>query len=152
MIASHTPPTGVPACNRGMCPDWELNQQPFDSQAGTESTEPHQPGQLRIFLKYFLCYPFPTSLLLVLQLHIYNPPEAVPELPDAIFHPLKLFFLFCFILEIPNVKSLSSLIFSSALSNLQLIRHSVFFISNLVIFILRNLMKVFFKIYFPCLY
>ena len=24
--------------------DWESNQQPFDSQAGTQSTEPHQPG------------------------------------------------------------------------------------------------------------
>ena len=28
----------------GMCLDWELNQQPFGSQAGTQSTEPHQPG------------------------------------------------------------------------------------------------------------
>ena len=26
-----------------MCPDWEPNGQPFDSQAGTQSTEPHQP-------------------------------------------------------------------------------------------------------------
>ena len=24
--------------------DWELNQRPFGSQAGTQSTEPHQPG------------------------------------------------------------------------------------------------------------
>ena len=31
-------------CNPGMCPDWELNQQPFDSQAGAQSTESHQPG------------------------------------------------------------------------------------------------------------
>ena len=27
-----------------MCPDWELNQQPFSSQAYTHSTEPNQPG------------------------------------------------------------------------------------------------------------
>ena len=34
------------ACNPGMCPDWELNQQPFGSQACAQSTEPHQPGLL----------------------------------------------------------------------------------------------------------
>ena len=31
----------------GTCPthpDWESNQGPFSSQAGTPSTEPHQPG------------------------------------------------------------------------------------------------------------
>ena len=38
------PPTGDLACNPGMCPDWELNQRPFGSQADTQSTEPHQPG------------------------------------------------------------------------------------------------------------
>ena len=38
------PLTGDPACNPGMCPDWESNQRPFGSQAGTQSTEPHQPG------------------------------------------------------------------------------------------------------------
>ena len=32
------------AHNPGMCPDWESNQQPFDLQAGTQFTEPHQPG------------------------------------------------------------------------------------------------------------
>ena len=31
------------ARNPGMCPDWESNQLPFASQAGTQSTEPHQP-------------------------------------------------------------------------------------------------------------
>ena len=44
VVASRTPPTGDPAHNPGMCPDWELNQQPFGSQAGAQSTEPHQPG------------------------------------------------------------------------------------------------------------
>ena len=35
--------------NPSMCLDWESNQQPFGSQASTQSTEPHQPGQ--IYLK-----------------------------------------------------------------------------------------------------
>ena len=48
LVASHTPPTGDLAHNPGMCPDWESNQWPFSLQAGTESTEPHQPG-----LSYF---------------------------------------------------------------------------------------------------
>ena len=43
-VASHTPPTGDPARNPGMCPDWESNQRPFGSQASAQSTEPHQPG------------------------------------------------------------------------------------------------------------
>ena len=33
----------------GMCSDWELNWQLFVSQAGAQSTEPHQPGQYFIF-------------------------------------------------------------------------------------------------------
>ena len=39
----------------GMCPDWESNWQPFGSQAlnplsaGTQSTDPHQPGLGRFF-------------------------------------------------------------------------------------------------------
>ena len=44
-IDSQTPPTGDPACNRGMCPDQESNRWPFGSQACAQSTEPHQPGQ-----------------------------------------------------------------------------------------------------------
>ena len=31
------------ACNPGVCPDWESNLQPFGSQVGVHSTEPHQP-------------------------------------------------------------------------------------------------------------
>ena len=38
-------PTEDLVCNPGVFPGWELNQQPFGSQAGTQSTEPHQPGQ-----------------------------------------------------------------------------------------------------------
>ena len=45
MVASHTPThAGDLAHNPGMCPDWESNQQPFGSQSGAQSTEPHQPG------------------------------------------------------------------------------------------------------------
>ena len=44
VVASHTPATGDLAHNPGMCPDWESNQQPFGSQAGAQSTLPHQPG------------------------------------------------------------------------------------------------------------
>ena len=41
----HLPPVGDLVCNPGVFPDWELNQRPFGSQAGTQSTEPHRPGQ-----------------------------------------------------------------------------------------------------------
>ena len=46
VVASYVPPHwGTwPAIHAGMCPDWESNQQPFGSQAGIQSTEPHQPG------------------------------------------------------------------------------------------------------------
>ena len=44
VVASCAPPTGDLAHNPGMCPDWELNQRSPGSQAGTQSTEPHQPG------------------------------------------------------------------------------------------------------------
>ena len=50
MVASHVPPTEDLACNTGMCPDWESNQQLLGSQAHAESTELHQPG-LEMFLK-----------------------------------------------------------------------------------------------------
>ena len=49
--ASHVPPTGDLACNPGMRPAWEWNQGPLNSQVGTKTTEPHQPGhRFRTFL------------------------------------------------------------------------------------------------------
>ena len=51
VVASQAPPTGHLACNPGMCPDWESNWLPFDSQASTQSTEPQQPGLMLIDLK-----------------------------------------------------------------------------------------------------
>ena len=48
----HTPYWGM-AYNPGMGPDWELNSKPFGSQAGTQLTEPHQPGpNTFIFITY----------------------------------------------------------------------------------------------------
>ena len=42
-------PTGDLAHNPGMYPDWELNKRPFGSQAGTQSTEPHQPASVTVY-------------------------------------------------------------------------------------------------------
>ena len=53
VVASCTPPTGDLACNPGTFPDWESNQLPFGSQAGTQSTEPHQPGLPHIIFNLF---------------------------------------------------------------------------------------------------
>ena len=50
---SHTP-MGDLDCNPGMCPDWELNMQSFDSQVSTQSTELHWPGQDFGFLRNYL--------------------------------------------------------------------------------------------------
>ena len=44
VVASHLPLTEDLAHNPGMCPNWESNQRPFGSQAGAQSTKPHQPG------------------------------------------------------------------------------------------------------------
>ena len=45
-------PTGDLAHNPGMCPDWESNLRPFSLQAGTQSTEPHQPGLIYVCLMF----------------------------------------------------------------------------------------------------
>ena len=43
VVASRVPPAGDLAYNPGMYPNWESNWQPSGLQAGTQSTEPHQP-------------------------------------------------------------------------------------------------------------
>ena len=53
VVASHTPPNGDLAHHPGMYPDWELNQQPFGSQAGSQPTEPHQPGPILLFITMY---------------------------------------------------------------------------------------------------
>ena len=54
MVASRALPTGDPAYNPGMCPDWESNWQPLGSQASIQSTEAPQSG-LTISFKDFYC-------------------------------------------------------------------------------------------------
>ena len=49
-VASHVPLIEGLACDPGTCPDWESNQRPFSSQAGTQSTEPHQSKPNLYFL------------------------------------------------------------------------------------------------------
>ena len=53
VVVSYASPTGDLACNSGMCPDWELNQQPFGLQVRTQCTGLHQPGHIYDFLKEF---------------------------------------------------------------------------------------------------
>ena len=55
VVASHAPLVGNLACNPGMYPDWELNWQPFGSQADAQSTEPHQPGMMTLFKCTYSC-------------------------------------------------------------------------------------------------
>ena len=65
VVASRVPPTGDLACNPGMCPDWELNWRPFNSQSGTQSTEPHQPGQSSAFWILFSSCSFFFKILFI---------------------------------------------------------------------------------------
>ena len=69
VVASCMPPAGDLAHNPGMCPDWEWNQQPFGLQAGTQSTEPHQPGQIALIFSIKLNLTFLTYCF-----HIRVPP------------------------------------------------------------------------------
>ena len=62
VVASSSPPAGDLARNPGMCPNWESNLQPFHSQAGAQSTDPHWPGLLKVSLCPLVClgnYPIP---------------------------------------------------------------------------------------------
>ena len=60
VVASHAPRTGDLAHNPGMCPDWESNQRPTSLQAGTQSTEPQQPGLQQLY----------TASITILILHV----------------------------------------------------------------------------------
>ena len=51
-VASRTPPTEHLAHNPGMCPDWVWSGRSFCLQANTQSTEPHQPGQIQRLFKF----------------------------------------------------------------------------------------------------
>ena len=58
VVSSCTPPHWDLAQIPGMCWYWESNQWPCGSQAGTQSTEPHQPG-LRICLVHAYAFSIP---------------------------------------------------------------------------------------------
>ena len=63
------PPTEDLAHNPGVCPDWESNRLPFGSQAGTRSTEPHQPEPKVILSK---AAPGVLPHLIVFQSHSFR--------------------------------------------------------------------------------
>ena len=44
VVASGVPLLGTWPATQACALDWESNQRPFSLQAGTQSTEPHQPG------------------------------------------------------------------------------------------------------------
>ena len=52
LAASRTPLTGNLACNPGMCPDWESNQQPFGLQPAFNPLSYTSQGYLFDFLSY----------------------------------------------------------------------------------------------------
>ena len=70
----HPTTTEVLACNPHMCPDQEQNLRPFDLQAGTQSTEPHQAiiQGLCWRLFYFSPYFFPFNVSTLISGHLYN--------------------------------------------------------------------------------
>ena len=53
-MRDHTSPTGDLACNPGMCPDWELNQQPFGHRRAALNPLGHTSQGLFIFFLYHL--------------------------------------------------------------------------------------------------
>ena len=50
VAACHMLPTRDLARNQGMCPDWESNWQPFDSQAGTQPLSHTSQGKILFLL------------------------------------------------------------------------------------------------------
>ena len=100
-------PTGVLAHNPGMCPDWELNQQPFALGDNTQPTDPHWSGPFK--KKFFFLifnklsnginmYPITLEFLhyyFILCSHIF----LDNKITDFIFKIFKLFFYF---VEHPN--------------------------------------------------
>ena len=71
VAASHVARTGDVACNPGMYLDWELNQWPFGSQAGTQSTEPHKPGLFSLSLKYIRLKMYSVNPMFKSQLKLF---------------------------------------------------------------------------------
>ena len=84
MVASQKPPAGDLAHKPGMCPDWELNWQPFGSQAGTQSTEPHQPGLQKSFYWYSLSSSVWAVLFLLHFVRIFKVCDLIGEIGTLI--------------------------------------------------------------------
>ena len=88
------PQMGNLACNPGMCPDWETNQQRFGSQASTQSTEPHQAGLIILlfnFYMYFcLSFNYLTKKLHVIVLYLIH-----MYFIQNVFHSLVFFWFSC---------------------------------------------------------
>ena len=57
----------------GVCPDWELNWRPLSSQAGTQSTEPHQAALFASFWKisYLSCVGLFLECIYPIELFVY---------------------------------------------------------------------------------
>ena len=70
VVASHMPPTGDLARNQGMCPNWEWYQQPFDLQAGAQSTELHQPEPQYILFVLLSSIPLHEYITICLSFHL----------------------------------------------------------------------------------
>ena len=71
-------PTGDLACNPGMCPDREPNQQPLALQVSTQSTEPHQPGPVLKIFNYNILKPLLQVLEVPQQPCFYSGMLLVP--------------------------------------------------------------------------
>ena len=65
------PPMGDLAHNPGMCSDWESNWRSFGSQAGTQPTEPHQPGLTSVSYYVFIYKLLPFIITIIIYLFIY---------------------------------------------------------------------------------
>ena len=82
-------PSGDLACNPGLCPNWESNWLPWSSQAGTESTESHQPGLPISSLKWgFGIHYFSVLFKIFLLLFNYSCPSFPPITLPCSTHPL----------------------------------------------------------------
>ena len=104
LVASCKPPTRDVSCNPGMSSDWELNQQPFSSQAGTQTTETHQQGSKVIFIVCVLKYPLKNCIYVLYGIPIiFSISSAVQEnlyrsllyFKRGIFHANKLIWAMC---------------------------------------------------------
>ena len=71
VAASCASPIGDLARNLSVYPDWELNRWRFGSQAGAQSTEPHQPGLFLLFILTLLISP-PKSLMYQLSFILFT--------------------------------------------------------------------------------